>query len=385
VKRRFAFLVAVTVPLLPSPALACILCSGNSQNLSTFRQNIAQARLVLYGTLANARLSGDDANGGLTDFHIEKVLKTDPILDGRRMIVLPRYLPADPGSPPRFLVFCDVYKDKEGKAALDPFRGIPIKSKALLDYLIGIMKLDPSDRASALLYFFKFLDHSDETIAADAYAEFARATDQEIGRVAGKLSAARLRRWILDPQTPGARLGLYAFLLGGCGGKADAALLRGCLEKPDERTGPVLDGFLCGYVELRPKEGWDLAAAILSDSRRPFLERYAVLRALTFFKGWKPQETRRDILRCAAVVIPQGELADVAIEDLRRWQWWDLMDDVIAQYPKKSHAAPIVRRAIVRYALSCPRPEAARFIGELRRTDPELVKDVEETLQFDKK
>ena len=44
-------------------------------------------------------------------------------------------------------------------------------------------------------------------------------------------------------------------------------------------------------------------------------------------------------------------LADQAIEDLRRWGYWDLTTDVLAQYSKPTHAAPIVRRSIVRYAL----------------------------------
>ena len=37
---------------------------------------------------------------------------------------------------------------------------------------------------------------------------------------------------------------------------------------------------------------------------------------------------------------------------------------VLAQYGKKSHDAPIVKRSIVRYALSCPR-EDARRVGSL--------------------
>lgn len=384
-KRAVALIVGLA--FTPSPALACILCSGgNPQNVPTLRQNLAQARLVLYGTLTNARLAGDDAaGGGKTDFTIKKVLKSDPILGGRRMIIVPRYLPADPSSPPHFLLFCDIYKDKSGTPAIDPYQGIPVKSEALVSYIAGILKLNPADRTAALLYYFKFLDYPDETIANDAFNEFARATDKEIGALAGRLPAAKLRHWLESPQTPAVRLGLYAFLLGGCGGDREAALLRAAIEKPNERTTPVLDGFLCGYIQLRPKEGWDLATAVLADDTRPFLVRYAVLRALTFYHGWRPQETQLPILRCMAVTIPRGELADLAIENLRRWQWWDLTTEVVAQYPRKTHTAPIVRRSIIRYCLSCPRPEAAQFTADLRRRAPELVKDVEESLQLDNK
>jgi hypothetical protein len=85
-----------------------------------------------------------------------------------------------------------------------------------------------------------------------------------------------------------------------------------------------------------------------------------------------------------AVLVPQGDLADLAIEDLRQWKEWGLTADVLAQFGKKSHAAPMVRRAIVRYGLTCPRADARQFIEWLRRTDPSLVQDVEESLQFEK-
>ena len=46
--------------------------------------------------------------------------------------------------------------------------------------------------------------------------------------------------------------------------------------------------------------------------------------------------------------------------------------------------APIVRQAILRYALSCPKtdPAAATFVAERRKQDPELVKDAEDALRF---
>jgi hypothetical protein len=84
------------------------------------------------------------------------------------------------------------------------------------------------------------------------------------------------------------------------------------------------------------------------------------------------------------VLVGQGDMADIAVEDLRRWEMWSLCVEVLGQFPKQTHAAPIVRRAIVRYALSCPKPEAKSFIAELRKTDADIVGDVEESLRFEK-
>ncbi len=357
-------------------APACNLCNMNIQQAQSFRQEADQARLVLYGTLENPHLVGDS---GTTDLRIEAVLKTDPFLGSAKVVQLPRYVPVDAKSPPHFVVFCDVFNNR-----LDPYRGVPLTSKAAVEYLKGALALDRRDRTAQLLYYFRYLEDADKELAGDAFLEFAKANDKEIGQVAGKLSPDRLRRLLQDEQTPPNRLGLYAFLLGACGGERDAALFRSLLQNPDDRMLPALDGVLGGYIQLRPREGWELAYALLGDEKKPFPVRYAVLRTLRFYHGWKPQDTRPQVLKGLALAVPQGDAADLAVEDLRRWQAWDLTAQVLAQYGKKSHSAPIMQRAIIRYALCCPNPEAVNFIAERRRQDPALVKDVEESLQFEK-
>jgi hypothetical protein len=361
---------------VPCPAPACSLCS-NIQQAQTMRQEAATARLVLYGRAANPRLNAGAT--GATDLHIDGVIKPDPIVGNKKMVELPRYLPvSDPKDPPRYLVFCDIFKDK-----LDPYRGVPVKSAAVVDYLKGAMALDRSDAVKSLLYFSRFLEHADKEIARDAFLEFAKAGDREVGQAASQLAPEKVRQWLKDPQTPAERLGLYAFLLGACGKEEDVALLRSMLQSPDERTLPALDGVLAGYLQLRPREGWEQALATLRDEKKPFQVRFAVLRTLRFQYGWRPKETRADVLKGLAALVPQGDIADLAVEDLRRWQLWDLTADVLAQYGKKSHDAPLMRRTLVRYALCCPRPEAAEFVKKLRQSDPALVQEVEESLRAD--
>jgi hypothetical protein len=372
----FAVIVAL---LVPSPALPCSLCPG--QKAQTLRQEAAQATLVLYGNLANPRLKlNDPRGGGTTELHIESVLKSDPILNGRKMIELPHYIPSDPKSPAKFLLFCNVISGK-----LDPYRGLPVKAPALIDYLRGAMTRDARDRPPDLAYFFGYLDNSAEEIAGDAFLEFAKASDEHIGRVAPKLAPAKLRSWLQDPKTPPERLGLYAYLLGACGSDQDARMLREMLlERPTERTRAALGGYLAGYIQLQPRDGWDLAVNMLRDERRPFLERLSLIGTLRFYQGYAPKESRTNILRATEVLLPQGDIADLAIEDLRRWQWWELTAQVLAQFSKKTHDAPIMRRAIVRYALSSPQPEVQSFLADVRKQDPDLYQDVKESLQFEK-
>jgi hypothetical protein len=373
-------LSALVVLLLScTPALPCTLCGANVPNTATLRQEFAVSKAVLYGTLANAKLNAA-GNGGSVDLQVDSVLKSDASLANKKTVQLAKYVPVDPKDPPKYLIFCDIFGGK-----VDPYRAYPLKSAAIVDYLRGAAALDPKDKTAALLYFFRYLDHADADVAADAYLEFAKANDQEVGQVAKKLDADKLRRLINDPRTPASRLGLYAFLLGACGGDKEADLLRTMLDKPGQKEVAAFDGILAGYIQLRAREGWDMAGRILKDAKKPEKDRRAVLQALHFYHGWKGDDVKRELLACLTPVLPQGDLADLAVEDLRQWQWWDLTPQVLALYNLDSHKAPIVRRAIVRYALCCPKGEAMDFVKRVRADDPATVKAVEESLEFEKK
>src|SRR5262249_40317757 len=155
------------------------------------------------------------------------------------------------------------------------YRGRPVTSSAVLDYLEKAKGLQGKDRTQVLLHYFQYLDHRDPTVAGDAFLEFAKSSDQEIGQAARHLAPDNLRGLLDDPKTPPERLGIFALLLGACGSERDAQQLRAMIERPTDRTVAALDGLLGGYIHLRPREGWDLVVAILADPRRSFAERYA--------------------------------------------------------------------------------------------------------------
>jgi hypothetical protein len=192
-----------------------------------------------------------------------------------------------------------------------------------------------------------------------------------------------LRAMIANPATAPERLGLFAYLLGACGGQADVKFLTGLLNDGGERLRPAIGGILAGLIQLEPKTGWAQTRAILGDPKRPFPQRLAAIGALRFFHAAHPEATRADVLQGLAAILAQNDLGDLAIEDLRRWQWWDLTADVLGLFGRPSHSAPLMKRAIVRYALCCPKSEAKQFIDRLRSTDAEMVKDVEEGLKLE--
>ena len=371
------------VALLLAAALsarACSLCNGNLRQAPTFRQEAASAnaRLVLVGTIKNPRLNGDGSGKGTSELHLDAVLRTDPILKDRKMVLLPRYLPvSDPRNPPRFLVFCDVFRGE-----LDIFRGVPLKTADAAAYVKEAIKQPAGNN---LAFFFNYLEHPDPEVARDAFLEFAKATDQDIGQAARKFAPDKLRRWLKSPDTPPERLSVYALMLGACGGAEDATLLGSLLTKTDERVVNAYDGILGGYIHLRPREGWEVALATLRDGRKPLPVRLAVARTLRFYHGWQPKESLANVLKGLESMIVQGELADVAVEDLRRFQLWDFTREVLGLYGKPGYNAPLMQRAIVRYALSAKADATTRaFLAERRRAEPDLVKEVEEQLEFEK-
>lgn len=371
-----AMLLVLLVTL--SSAKACSLCGAGLRQVPTFREEAASesARVIIIGTAENPQL-----NTRTTDLRITEVLRSAPPLQGKKIIPVKQYLPvANPKKPPQYLVFCDL---NEGE--FDPFRGVPLQGAGAMDYVRKAIALDAKETSKNLLFFFRYLDHPDPEIARDAFREFAKAGDRDIAAVARQLDAAKLRTWLTARETPPERLSVYALLLGACGTEADARMFKTMLEEANERTVNAYDGILAGYIHLRPREGWELAYSLLRDGRKPMLIRLAAARTISYFHGAQPKESYEKVLKCLDAMIAQGELADIAIEDMRRWDIRTRSRDILALYGRKGFDAPLMKRTIVRYALACKGDaNAAAFVEARRREDAEMVKGVEEELQFEK-
>jgi hypothetical protein len=366
----------LVLALLSGPLLACSFCGDSFARRQPLRERFAESKLVLAGQLKNAVANPDGT--GSTEFHIATVLKGE--IGKHRVLTIPRYLPVVADTPPDFVFFCTI---ADGK--IEPVHGVS-GGKALVDYLkaIDVANSVPARLAQA----FAHLDADDSTVSTEAFLEFARASDAELAGAKGVLDRKKLRGWIADPKTPVDRLGVYGLLLGLCGDAADAKFLLTLLksDRPDDRIASNLGGLLGGAILLAPDDGWKFAAQLLADPKRNFSVKLNAISTLRFFQATRPKESRERILACLAVVIANGDLADLAIDDLRRWKWWDLTATIFEQYPKPSHAAPATRRGIVRYALQCPDESAKAFVADVRAKDPALVKKVEDNLKlFEKK
>lgn len=373
--------------IAPSPTPACSLC-GSIITRNTFGQDFDRWAVVLYGKVVDSRLSADrDARpgSGSSSFVVERVLKGDPSLAAKKQLELPGYIPVlDEKAPPSFVMFFGLDKKE-----LVPAGGREIRSAELLEYLEKAQAARAEkDPLAALLFYARYLDHAEDAIAEDAFLEFAKSSDAEVGEAARKLDPAFFRKLIEDPKTPSERLSLFAFLLAGSQDASQADFLKGLIDRPNERTLEALDGILCGYIALRPKEGWDYVARLLADDKQSFKVRSNVLGTVRFFHNWKPKESRGEVLRALGGMI-ETELADMAIEDLRRWSLFDHSVLIFKQYARPGFDAPIIRRSIIRYALVArtnaeARPSAERFLKSLPAKDQSIVREVAQGLSLER-
>jgi hypothetical protein len=367
------WLTLVPVFLLASPAVACTLCAGNLQNRATLRQEAKRSRIVLVGKMGAAT---ETADGGTTVFHIEQIVRGVELIANSKQVVLPRYLPENPQQRKTWLLFGDL---RDGRFVYDSAR--VVSDMAVAVYVQDALALDDKPRSAAMKFFADRLGHAVPEIAGDAFVELSRATDAEVGELARQLDPKKLRELIISTKTPAEQVGLLAFLLSGCGSERDAELLRSLLDGDSEPSRIAFGGLLAGYIVLKPDAGWKLALSVVRDDKRQFLTRYATIGALRFLQGWRGAKDRSRIVSIYGEAILHSDLADMVVEDLRRWQWWDLTPQVLAAFGKKSNDGPMFRRAVVRYALTCPQPPAQRFIVEQRKLDPEFVSEMEESLR----
>ncbi len=387
-KSRFGFTIAALSLILgliillttPTKSDACPFCTMQGQTLTG---EINQASLVLFGTLKNARLSNNPAEAeGFTDLEIEAVIKDNAILEKKQTITLKRYLPQDNKKPYKYLVFCDVFEKK-----IDPYRGVAFDiSTDVTKYLKGATAIAKEPVAKRLEFYFDFLDSSDLEVSNDAYKEFGNADYKDFQLMAPKLSATKVSTWIKDPKTPAFRLGLYASMLGHCGKKADAPTLKAILDDSEKRQLGSLDGILASYAMLTPKEGWTLITDLMKNEKNDFMLRWGALRAVRFFFDYRPDIiTKEQVKEALLPLLAQGDIADLAVEDLRKWKAWDLTGRILGIKMTESYKVAIVRRSVLRFAISASasNKEAQVFVALLEKENPEGVKDAKELLKLE--
>jgi hypothetical protein len=380
-----AALAAVAFLHFTPHAAACPGCGAPTGQ--TLTSEVAQADFILYGTLGNAKADPKDpgTNKGSTDITIDAVIKPHALVKDKKVFTIPRYVPPD-NKPYKYMIFFNVVNGD-----VDPYRGIGVGTDSKLpEYVKGALEVRQKDIVTRLRYFFEYLESDDIEISADAYNEFAFAEYKEVQELSPKLSAPTILKRLKDPNTRASRFGLYGMLLGHA--TADQATyakeMRALLDDPERKFSSGLDGMLMGYTLLDKKGGYEEIVKLATDPKSEFLAKHSALKALRFFWEYRPDVlTRKQLLDGMKAVMDRADIADMPIDDLRKWQAWDMTEAVLSYSTVESHnSLPIVRRAMLKFAVAAtwadPKNAAAgAYVEKVRKDDPERVKLIEELLR----
>ncbi|MCI0463612.1 MAG: hypothetical protein L0Z62_42295 [Gemmataceae bacterium] len=367
------WLLFVALCWLPGRAAADPICCGGERG-PTLVGDFNQASLVLLGTFTNPQ---GVAGNGTTDFAIAKVFKGAELVGTKKVL---EKVPKHIASKSRFLVFFDFYK-----GVIDPYRGVEVAPGGeVVEYLAGALAVKDRPLPDRLRYAFDYLNSPDPETAMDAFREYARSSYADYREMARGLPADKLAGWLRDPKTSPARYGLYAMLLGQCGKAEHAALLRKMLDDPPKQTAGGTEGLLAGYLMLQPKEGRDYLRGLLKDGKQDFLTRYAGVRTVRFLREQRPVVMpEKEAVSAVALVLDHHDMADFAVEDLRKWKRWEYCGRILGLFGKGDYDTSVMRRSILRYALQCPEKQAVAFVAEQRRRDRAWVEEVEELLRLE--
>lgn len=339
--------------VLAPAANACSFCAANADK-PTLREVVGRSGIILIGTATTATIDPDGGNPA-TPFTPLAAIKG--VAQG---VTLRRYLPSPDDNPQRLIVFA-----KSADRLADP--ELIVNATPALEKVVR--ELTQSPPASKLAFAFAHLSDADEAVRADSFAEFARASDDEVAAAKAGYDPAKLRTLLAGADARHA--GVFAVLLGHCARPEDAAFLDLSLAT----AGPALGGTLAGLALADAKLGWKRIAEVVGDPKRNYSERFASLNAARFVRRCRPADYA-EAAKLALTLLNSPDFADAAAEDLRAWKCWDATPKVIAAARLPANRSRLARRAFVRFALASPDPRARAFVEEVRVTDPELVADL---------
>ncbi|MFQ3651778.1 MAG: hypothetical protein SNJ75_15750 [Gemmataceae bacterium] len=371
-------LAALFLLSVVSAALACPFCTQQGKPF-TAEATQPTTDLVLFGKVESANEKTDTS-----EVIVEQFIKDDKRRGKGNRVTVQKYLdPTIIDDKHRILLFCELVNEK-----IDAYRGVVVKQgSSLPTYLAEAIKTHAKSPVERLKFFFGYLDDPEPEVAMDAYREFANSDYKEFAAMAKDLPPERIIKWLKSPDTQPFRIGLYASMLGHCGKPEHVAVLKELLADPERRgAGSGVDGLLAAQVLLNKSEGWKALQAALRDTKEDFNYRFAALRAVRFFHEFRPEFIPlKDRVEAVCILLAQDDIADMAVEDLRKWKQWDVADRVLALTKTPAYKeVNVIRRSILRYCLQCKGHEgAAAYVAARRKEDPEAVSDAEELLKLE--
>lgn len=353
--------VGLWVWLSVSTAVACPFCTAISE---TYREQLASMDVVVVAK------SQAPSEAGAAAARKEKFEVTE-ILKGPQWITK--------GSAVETIVFGDLGDDKKQFLIMgvDPPKTAWSAPMPLTDRMVRYLRQLPDlpeDEVEQLAFFMEYLEDEEESLATDAYGEFARAPYDVVKKLKPRMDRRKLIEWIRDPAVPTTRRRLYLTMLGVCGSRNDLPMLEQLLRSDDRTYKSGLDALVACYLTLAGPDGMGLVEELfLKDPEAEYTDTYAAIMALRFHGSETDVIPRKRILEALHHVLDRPQLADLVIPDLARWEDWSVMPRLVQLFKEADEKTAWLRVPVVNYLRACPRPEAQQYLKELEKIDPGAV------------
>lgn len=360
---------------------ACPFCSAPSLTLT---EQLSQSDVAVLTQWTSAE-KGNLEKAGKTVFEIKEIVRQS---DKNKFkvgdkITINRHRPGKKGN--LFLLL--------GTKGAEIDWGDPIEVTETSYHYISQAPPPEEKTSKRLRYFLKFLEFPDQMISNDAYAEFANAPYEDIATLSKEMPHEKIRKWLVDSNTPVTRIGLYGLMLGLCGQGEDVAFMEKKINEPTKEFRLGIDGVISGYLLLTGADGLDkIDETKFVPKDVAFSETYAAMQALRFMWTYGDGRISKDRLRKSMrLLLDRPELTDLVVADLARWDDWSVMDRLMKMYGTEDYNIPSIKRAIVRYLLVASKgknkkgggPDPAtteqtkELLAKLRKEDPKTVKSAE--------
>ena len=250
----------------------------------------------------------------------------------------------------------------------------PLKATPrVVEYVEMLGKL-PEKGADRLNFFQKYFEDEESVLAFDAYDEFARAPYEDVLALKDRMDHDQLVKWILNPETSVNRRRLYFTMLGVCGGPQDIEMLERLIRSDDRKEQAGLDALVSCYLKLKGPDGLTLIEdEFLKNDQADYVDTLATISALRFHGSEEKIIPRDRLVAAVRTLLDRPKMADMVIPDLARWEDWSVMEKLVELFKNSTEETIWVRVPVIQYLQVCPKPEAKKYIEELRKIDPDAV------------
>ena len=178
-----------------------------------------------------------------------------------------------------------------------------------------------------------------------------------------------------DAEIGADRKRLYFTMLGVCGSEADLPELEQMLRNPAKSVTGGLDALIACYLTLAGEKGLPLIDELfIANKKAPFPQSYAAIMAIRFHGTEGNVIPRSALVESLHKILDRGELADMVIPDLAKWNDWSQIDRLTQLFKEAEKDKNWLRVPVVNYMRACPLPEAAEAMKELEKIDPDAVR-----------